>query len=123
VRSGQSLEDAARAANLRSNRFGPFGRRPEPGAPGLTIPPELLPPLFGARRGEATMVPTRAGFAVGQLLEIVPADVGADADALENARRTAQAQSAEDLEAQFAAALRARAAPQISPTLMQQIIP
>jgi peptidyl-prolyl cis-trans isomerase D len=123
VRGGQSLEEAARAADLRSDRFGPFGRRPEPGAPGLTIPPELLPPLFGARRGEATLVPTRAGFAVGQLLDIVPADAGADTDALENARRTAQAQSAEDLEAQFAAALRARAAPQISPTLMQQIIP
>ncbi|PWS36132.1 hypothetical protein DFH01_13075 [Falsiroseomonas bella] len=123
VRGGQSLEEAARAAGIPSERFGPFGRRPEPGVPGLTIPPELLAPLFAAQRGEATMVPTRAGFAVGQLLEVVPPDAGAEAEALENARRTAQAQSAEDLEAQFAAALRARAEPRINPGLMQQVIP
>jgi peptidyl-prolyl cis-trans isomerase D len=123
VRGGQTLEEAARAADIRSERLGPFGRRPEPGPPGLTVPPELLPPLFGATVGEVTMVPTPAGFAVAQLLEIVQPDPAAEAAALDNARRTAQAQAAEDLEAQFAAALRARADPRISPTLMQQVVP
>ena len=97
---------------------------PEPPAPGATaVPSELLPILFGIRVGEPAMVPTRAGFAVAQLLEIVPPDAGAEAEALTNARRNAQAQIAEDLEAQFAAALRARAAPRISPSLMQQVVP
>jgi peptidyl-prolyl cis-trans isomerase D len=123
VRGGQTLEAAAQAAGLRSDRFGPFGREPAPAAPGLTLPPELLPPLFGARVNEAVMVPTRAGFAVAQLLEVVPPDLAAEAEALENARRAVQLQQAEDLEAQYAAALRARAAPRISPTLMQQVIP
>ncbi|WP_137177240.1 peptidylprolyl isomerase [Roseomonas sp. AR75] len=123
VRGGQTLEEAARAAGIASDRLGPFGRRPEPGTPGLTVPPELLGPLFAATLNEATMVPTRDGFAVAQLLEIVKPDAGAEAEALTNARRNAQAQAAEDLEAQFAAALRARADPRISPTLMQQVVP
>jgi peptidyl-prolyl cis-trans isomerase D len=87
------------------------------------VPPELLAPLFAATLNEATMVPTRDGFAVAQLLEIVKPDASAEADALTTARRNAQAQAAEDLEAQFAAALRARADPRISPTLMQQVVP
>ncbi len=123
VRGGQALDAAAQAAGLPADRMGPFGRRPEPGAPGTTLPQELLLPVFGLAPGQPTMVPTRAGFAVAQLLEVVPADPDADAPALANARRAVQAQAAEDLEAQFAAALRARAAPRISPTLMQQVTP
>ncbi|WP_372620006.1 peptidylprolyl isomerase [Falsiroseomonas sp.] len=123
MRGGQTLEAAAQAAGLRSERFGPFGREPTPGVPGLTLPPELLPPLFGANLNEPVMVPTQSGFAVAQLLEIVPPDPTAEAEALANARRAAQLQQAEDLEAQYAAALRARAAPRISPSLMQQVVP
>jgi peptidyl-prolyl cis-trans isomerase D len=123
MRGGQTLEAAAEAAGLRSERFGPFGREPVQGAPGTTIPRELLPPLFGARVNEPVMVPTRAGFAVAQLLEVVTPDAAAEAEALANARRAAQLQQAEDLEAQYAAALRERAAPRISPSLMQQVVP
>jgi peptidyl-prolyl cis-trans isomerase D len=124
VRDGKTLEAAAEAAGLRTDRMGPFGRRPEPGAaPGTTIPPELLQPLFGASVGEPAMVPTRAGFAVAQLLEIVPVDPAADPEALANTRRAAQAQAAQDLEAQYAAALRDRAEPRINPSLMQQVTP
>lgn len=124
MRDGRTLEAAAQAAGLRTEKMGPFGRRPEPGAaPGTTIPPELLQPIFGASPGEPMMVPTRAGFAVAQLLEIVQADPAADPQALANARRAAQAQAAEDLDAQYGAALRARAEPRINPGLMQQVIP
>jgi peptidyl-prolyl cis-trans isomerase D len=69
------------------------------------------------------MAPTRDGFAVAQLLEIVPPDLAGEAEALATARRAVQVQAAEDLEAQFAEALRHRAAPRISPTLMQQVVP
>jgi peptidyl-prolyl cis-trans isomerase D len=123
VRAGQPLAAAAEAAGLPSDRMGPFPRRPQQGAPGLTVPAELLVPLFGARVNEVVMVPTRSGFAVAQLLEIVDADPAQEAEALAAARRTAQVQAAEDLEAQFQAALRNRAAPRISATLFQQVVP
>jgi peptidyl-prolyl cis-trans isomerase D len=123
VRGGQPLPEAAAAAGLTSQRMGPFGRQPETGAPGTTVPRELLPVLFGLPPGEPTMVPTAAGFAVARLVEIVAADPAADAEALANARRAAQQQMADDLGAAYAAALRARANPQISPALLQQVVP
>ena len=123
VRGGQALAEAAVAAGLVADRMGPFPRRPERGTPGLTVPPELLAPLFAARANEAVVVPTRAGFAVAQLLEVVEADPAQDAAALDAARRNAQAQAAEDLETQFQAALRHRAAPRINQGLMQQAVP
>jgi peptidyl-prolyl cis-trans isomerase D len=123
VRAGQTLEAAAAAQGVPSERLGPFGRQPEQGTPGLTMPAEMLPAIFGIPVGQATMVPTRSGFAVAQLLEIVASDPAADPTAFANARRAAQLQAAEDLEAQFAAALRTRAAPRLSPTLMQQVVP
>jgi peptidyl-prolyl cis-trans isomerase D len=124
VRGGQTLEAAAAAANLPSDRIGPFGRQPDPAAaPGPVLPRELLPVVFGLRPGEPTMAPTPRGFAVAQLLEVVPADPAADEAALGNARRAVQAQMAEDLEAQYAAALRARAGPRVNPALMGQVVP
>jgi len=124
MRGGQTLEAAAQAAALPTDRVGPFGRRPEPAAPGATaMPSELLPILFGIRPGEPAMAPTRSGFGVAQLLEIVPADPAAEAELLATVRRNAQAQAAEDLEAQYAAALRSRAAPRVNPSLMQQVVP
>jgi hypothetical protein len=98
----------------------------DPGAEagaGLTVPPELLAPIFGARVNEVVMVPTRAGFAVAQVLEVVQADPASEPQAITAARRNAQAQAAEDLEAQFVAALRARANPRISQTLLPQVVP
>lgn len=123
VRAGQTLEAAATAAGLNSLRMGPFGRQPEAGTPGLTVPRELLPPIFGLGANEPTMVPTAAGFAVAQLLEVVQADPAADPAALEAAKREAQQQMADDLNAAYVAALRNRAAPRISPTLLQQVVP
>jgi peptidyl-prolyl cis-trans isomerase D len=124
VRGGATLEAAAQAANVRSERVGPFARQPdEQAAPGTGVPPELLPVLFATPVGQATMVPTRSGFAVAQLLEIVPVDPAADAEALANARRAAQAQAAADLEAQFGAALRSRAAPRLNQSLLPQVVP
>jgi len=124
VRGGKPLAEAAPEAGLPTDRMGPFGRQPEAGGtPGLTVPPELLPVLFGLRVNEPTMVPTPRGFAVAQLLEIVAADPAAAQDAVAAARRAAQAQAADDLEAQYAAALRARAEPRVNPTLLQQVVP
>ncbi|MGG5818661.1 SurA N-terminal domain-containing protein [Falsiroseomonas sp. HW251] len=121
MREGKTLAQAAEAAGIPSERVGPFGRQPDQGAPGVA--PELLPILFNIRVNEPAMIPTAQGFAVAQLLEIIRPDPATVPGALENARRTAQAQAAEDLEIQFANALRNRAAPRISPTVLQQVIP
>lgn len=123
MRDGKTLAEAAQAAGIPAERVGPFGRQPERGAPGANLPPELLRILFGSKVNEPVMVPTPAGFAVAQVLEIIHPDPASDPAALENARRTAQAQAAEDLEVEFANALRRRADPRISPSMMQQVIP
>lgn len=123
VRGGQTLEAAAAAAGLTSIRMGAFGRQPEPGPPGLTVPRELLPVLFNIPLNEPTMAPTAAGFAVAQLLEVVTADPAADPAALETAKRAAQQQMADDIDAAYVAALRGRAEPRISPALLQQVVP
>ena len=60
------------------------------------------------------MAATAAGFAVARLAEVVPADVAADAPASPGWAEVEGAMQ-EDLEAQFAAALRARAGVTINP--------
>jgi peptidyl-prolyl cis-trans isomerase D len=122
VQGGRPIAEAAAAAGLRSDRLGPFARRPEPNAPpGARIPPELLMPLFAARVGEATMVPTGAGFAVAQLAAIAPANPDADPLMVSRVRAAVEGAMQEDLEQQFQAALRARAGVTLNDALMRQI--
>lgn len=118
VRGGTSLADAARAIGANPEEIGPFPRQPGAGNP---MPREVLAPAFELRGTDATMVQLPRSFAVVQLLSVTPAEVAPDAAPLA-ALRTEQAQAmAEDLEAQFQAALRARADIRINPRLVQQI--
>jgi peptidyl-prolyl cis-trans isomerase D len=122
IRGGKSIAEAAAEQGAQVESFGPFGRQPQEGAaPGTAIPPELLAPLFEAKPGEATMVPTRTGFAVAQLSRIIPADPGADAEALARRRTEVQQAMAQDLEAQFAMALRSQAQVTVNQPLLEQI--
>jgi peptidyl-prolyl cis-trans isomerase D len=122
VQSGRPIAEAAAERGLRADRLGPFSRRPEPNAPpGARIPPELLMPLFAARVGEATMVPTAAGFAVAQLAGVVPANPGADPLGLARVRSAVESGMQEDLEQQFQAAIRGRAGVTLNDALMRQI--
>jgi len=120
VRGGKSLADAAREAGLdrRGDRIGPFPRQPGPNNP---APPELLAPIFEAKRGEATMVETRDGFLVAQLIEVVPANPDADPLALGRIRNQVEQAMTEDLEQQYLLALRNRADVRINPGLMEQV--
>jgi peptidyl-prolyl cis-trans isomerase D len=119
VRGGPALPEAAQAAGVPVARLGPFPRQPQQGSP---MPPELLAPLFEARApGEATMVETRDGFAVAQLVEVVPADPDADPLALGRMREQVEQSMADDLDAQYAAALRARADVRVNPTLLEAV--
>ena len=118
ARAGTPLAQAAEAAGLTPEQIGPFARQPGGGNP---MPREALAPTFELPLNGATMVQLPRAFAVVQLLSIQRADVAAQADAL-RALRTEVAQGmAEDLEAQWQAALRARADVRINPRLVQQI--
>jgi peptidyl-prolyl cis-trans isomerase D len=113
VKGGKPLPEAAREAGSQPRRTPPFGRNPapqgqNPGQP-QAVPPELLQPVFAAAPGEATMAETVEGFAVAQLVEILPFNPDADALALGQVRGAVEQAMLGDLEQQYLAALRARA--------------
>ena len=124
TRSGKTLAEAAQEAGLGSREVGAItraaqGRQDAQG--GGAVPPELLAPLFELKPKEATMVPTRDGFVVAQLLEVTEPDPDANPDALARVRAEAGQAVAADLEAQYVAALRSRADVRINPRLMDSL--
>ena len=121
ARGGKSLADAAREAGLGSHEVGAVKRAQGGEAPGGAVPPELLAPLFELKPKEATMVPTRDGFAVAQLLEVTEPDPDADADALAKLRAETGRTLGADIEAQFVAALRARADVRINSRMLDAL--
>lgn len=119
VRGGQALVESAAAAGLAGDRLPPVSRRPLAGEPGL--PEELRSAAFSAARGEAVMAETATGFLVAQVVEITPGDPGADPVGLGNLRGEIERQMQEDLEAQFLAALRARAGVSVNQAVLRRI--
>lgn len=118
TRAGQTLAAAAEAAQITAEELGPFGREPGGANP---MPRDLLAPVFELRGTDATMIERAQSFAVVQLIGVTPADLTAEAEALATLRtETAQAM-AEDFEAQYQAALRARANVRINPRLVEQM--
>lgn len=119
TRSGKTLVEAATEAGVTAEELGPFGREAGGANP---MPRDLLAPVFELRGRDATMVERPQSFAVIQLLSVSTPDLSGQAEALTTLRsETAQAM-AEDLEAQFQAALRARANVRINPRLLDQIV-
>jgi peptidyl-prolyl cis-trans isomerase D len=118
TRGGKSLAEAAREAGLGSRELGDIRRDPQQGG---AVPPELLAPLFELKPKEATMVPTRDGFAVAQVTEIAPVDPDSDPQALSRVRGEVAQAVAQDLELQFLSALRAHADVRVNPRLMEQL--
>jgi peptidyl-prolyl cis-trans isomerase D len=118
-RGGKSLLEAAQELGLVSTRTAPFGRDPAQGSP---LPPELLPPLFEAKRGEATMAEIRGGFAVAAVVDILRLDPATDPLGMGRVRVEIEQAVAEDLELQYQAALRARAKVRINQTVLEQVV-
>lgn len=118
TRDGKPLAEAAAEAGFGSREVGAIGRTRQQGAP---VPPELLTPLFGLKPNEATMVQTPEGFTVAQVLEVTPADPDADPALLGRVRTEVEQAMAQDLEAQFMAALRAKADVRINPRLVDNL--
>ncbi|MBY0337969.1 MAG: peptidyl-prolyl cis-trans isomerase, partial [Acetobacteraceae bacterium] len=119
VRGGKTLADAATEAGLSPEEIGPFPRQPGGGNP---MPRELLAPVFELRVNEATMAQRPQSFAVMQLLSVQPADLDAAGEALTALRGEVAQNVADDLEAQWQAALRARADVRINQRLLEQVV-
>lgn len=119
VQGGKTLTEAAEELGFRAGSFGPFGRE---AVAGSAVPEELLAPLFEMQPRAVTMIPTRTGFAVAQLTGITPFDPASDEEALTALRREVEQRMSEDLDAQYQAALRARANIRINPARTEQIL-
>lgn len=122
TRSGQgggvSLAAAAQAAQINAEELGPFPREAGGGNP---MPRDLLAPVFELVPNAATMIERAQSFAVMQLLGVTPADLSGEAAQLAALRSEASQAMAEDFEAQYQAALRARANVRINPRLVDQM--
>jgi len=118
IRGGKTAAEAAEEAGLSMQRFGPFGRNPATAAP---LPPELVAPVFEAALHAATMAETRDGFAVARVAEIVPFNPVSDPLGLGRVRTEVEQAMQEELEQQFAVALRARANVEINRSLLEQV--
>jgi peptidyl-prolyl cis-trans isomerase D len=118
VREGRTLAAAAAEAGLASREVAGVRRDARQG--GL-LPPEMLAPLFELKDAEATMVPTRDGFAVAQLRQVVEADPDGDPTALRALRAETEQALALDLEVQYLATLRARSDVRVNQRLLEQI--
>jgi len=118
TRGGKPLAEAAKEAGLGSREVGGLQRDQRQNA---AVPPEILAPVFELKQNEATMAPTRDGFAVAQLLEITRPDPDAEPDALRSLRSQVEQAMAQDLEAQWLAALRARADVRVNQRLVETI--
>ena len=105
TRAGKPLAEAAAEVQAQIEELGPFGREPGGGNP---VPRELLPPIFELRLNEVTMIPAPLSFAVVQLTGITRPTLEGQDEALTALRDETVTAVASDLEAQFAAALRAR---------------
>ncbi|MBB5690270.1 hypothetical protein GXW77_10655 [Roseomonas alkaliterrae] len=116
--TGRPLSEVAEEAGLPFQRVGPFGRNPATAAP---LPPELVAPLFEASGQAPTMVETRDGFAVARLVEVLRFDPASDPLGLGRMRGEIEQSMQDELEEQFAVALRARANVRINTQLLEQV--
>ena len=110
VKGGQSLEDAAAIAGVAVRRLPPTGRS----QPADGVPSQLVEPLFGLKKGEATMAETADGFVVAVLADIQEADAKTDPLGFGQTRDALARAFGDDVENVFASAVRDRAKPTIN---------
>jgi peptidyl-prolyl cis-trans isomerase D len=104
VKGGGSLAEAANLAGLKVQRTPALGR----GKPPEGIPGELVQPLFGTDTGKPGMVEADGGFWVFVPVEVQKPDPAADPAGVDRVRLQLAGGISDDLEATYAAALRAR---------------
>ena len=118
VNAGGSLADAATIAGLRTEKTPPIARS------GATegVPPQLVPPVFGLKPNEATMVETPEGFIVARLDAIHAPEPSSDPAAAAQMRVALNESMAQDVEMAYAAALRQRAKPTVNRPLFESLV-
>jgi peptidyl-prolyl cis-trans isomerase D len=117
VKGGQSLADAATVAGVTLRRLPAVGRS----EPVEGVPAQLVTPLFGMKKGEATMIETADGFTVATLADIVEADPDKDPIGFGQMRDSFVRQLTQDVQGVFAAAVRDRLHPRINPTAVDNL--
>jgi len=116
--AGSNLEDAATVAGVRLQHTPPVMRaQPTPG-----VPAEMTEPLFSMKSGATTMIETPEGFYVMALGEVATPDPAADPLGTSQIRTALTQAIGQDIELTVAAALRARANPQVNRTLLNSMI-
>lgn len=118
VNAGGSLDDAATVAGLRTERTPPMVRS----APTEGVPRELTEPVFGLKKGQATMVETPTGFIVARLDTVTSPELASDPVGAAQMRTALEQSVARDVEVVFASALRDRAKPTINRTLLESAV-
>ena len=118
TRGGKSLQEAATEAGAPVETLGPFDRNPGGGNP---VPRELLGPIFELRVNEITMIPAPLSFSIVRLTGITRPEIEDREAALATLRGETVTALADDLEAQFSAALRARSDVRINLRLLNAL--
>ena len=102
VKGGQSLDDAATVAGVRTQRTPPIGRA----APPAGVSPQVAEAAFTLKQGEPSMVATPEGYTVLVVAEIKSPDPAADAAGFAQARTALNRSLGDDTELVFAGAVR-----------------
>jgi len=118
VQGGQSLEDAATVAGATYTRT-PLTGRAEPAA---GVPRELVTPLFGMKKGEATMVETPEAFLVASPAEIQVPDPAADPAGYQRTREGLATALGNDVDAAFITGVRERAQPVVNRKVLDNFV-
>ncbi|MBE9604600.1 peptidyl-prolyl cis-trans isomerase [Acetobacteraceae bacterium H6797] len=123
VKAGKPLADAAKEAGLEAVRRENITRQPpQNAAPGTAVPPQLVAPIFGLADKDVTMAETPDGFAVAQLVAVVPHDPSNDPLGRGQVRAEVTQEMQSDIEQQFAIAMRAKADPRVNPAMLRQVL-
>lgn len=107
VQNGKTLNQAATADKLTATPVQPV-LRDAAFRPGATVAPEVTARLFSLKPNEAAVVPSREGYNVVRLTEIVAADPAKDAAVVDQIRTQLAQQLGSDVVGTYVDALRQR---------------
>lgn len=118
MKGGRTLEGVASARGLQVTTTPPLTRQ---GQPPAGVPPNLIPPLFSLKQGDATMIEAPDAFVVAELKSINTPKPSSDPVGYDQLKSALAASLANDMQAVFAGVVTARANPTINQGIIQQI--
>jgi hypothetical protein len=117
INKGQSIADAALVAGV-TLRKSPLVDR---STPTQGMPPALQTALFNMNKGDAIQIETPDGFITAVLTEVDEPDPKQNPTGYNQVRDRLNQETGDDAEQIFANALRARAAPKVNQTAVEQV--